>query len=522
MAFSPDRLLRAGLLAPLLALLPLAAYTEEQAACRRPVPETGTKVTGGYPVDAALWPGIASLQIAYPSGNAAHFCGAAAISPEWLITAAHCVDTVLVENNGRARFYMRTDTGLRASGFVRAVIGQSELDNAAKEDIYPVTDVIIHNDYTLGDVTGGHDIALVRIGRPYTGPVASLSLDPLTDRLTPQGELAEVAGYGNLDYKQTQDNDGISQMKAAGGASITAPSLQLMSTAIATTPVELCTPKLRAALAADGRNVSLSLGNGQICAGQPRGDTDACTNDSGGPLIKLNRNGCPYQVGIVSWGVRCGVPNSPGVYTKISPYAGWIAAVTGLELGEPAARMPPEDAGTASLIADLRNAAGNAFTSLRAEIIWNEQPASLLEPGQHFNIAITSPVAGRVIVFDFNSHKEFTQFYPNEKESANPTYWRPIEAGKILRFPEDLIGRPARAEEPYGHQAVIILVVPEAAAPAMAYGAGLGNIPAPAAHLIDLMRIAVTSSGAASSAIGIVEYCIDSRVCGPGWKPPSP
>lgn len=522
MAYPVKRFASAALLAQMLAFLPLAANADEQSACRRPVPKSGEKVYKGFPTDASLWPGIASLQIVFPSGKGDHFCGATAISPDWLLTAAHCVDTVLVESGGRARFYQRTDSGVLPSGLVRAVIGQSRLDQAGPEDIYPVTDVILHNDYELGNVTGGSDIALVRIGRPYTGPLASLSLDPLTDRLTPQGELSEVAGYGNLDYNQKPDQYGFSQIVKTGNTVITAPSIQLMSTTIATTPSELCAPKLRAILAADGRTSAISVGDAQICAGQPRGDTDACTNDSGGPLIKLNRNGCPYQIGIVSWGVRCGVPDSPGVYTKVSAYADWIRAVTGLELGEPVARMPPSEAGTTSLIADLRDAAGDTFKSLSASVIWNNSHVSLLEPGQPFNIEITSPVSGRVIVFDFNSYKEFTQFYPTLEEASNPAYWRRIEAGETLRFPEDFIGVSAKAIPPYGHQAAIILVAPEAAAEAMAHGAGLGKIPSPAAHLIDLMRIALTRSGAGSSAIGIVEYCSDSRLCGKDWKPPSP
>ncbi len=523
MAFRAKPLACMALVAALLASLPLSAHTEEQTACRRPVPKSGEKVSRGFATEAALWPGIASLQIVFPSGKGEHFCGATAISPDWLLTAAHCVDTVLVENNDRARYYARQKSGaLQASGLVQAVIGQSRLDEASLEEIYPVVDVIIHNDYELGNVTAGNDIALIRLARPYTGPIASLSLDPLTDRLSPEGELAEVAGYGKLDYTQKPQSYGFSRIDEAEGKSVLAPSIQLMSTTIATMPADLCTPKLRAALAADGREAALTLGDTQICAGQPRGDTDACSGDSGGPLIKLNRNGCPYQLGIVSWGVRCGVPDSPGVYTRVSAYAEWIRAITGLELGEPAARMPSFDAGTASLIADLRDAAGDAFESLSVHILKRGEPASLLEPDDPVQIAITSPVAGRVIIFDYNSEKAFTQVYPDQKEAANPAYWPVIEAGQTVQFPRDFINTRIMAQAPFGHQAAIVLIAPDAAAVEMAHGASLGKIPSPAAHLIDLMRIALTRSGAASSAIGVVEYCSDSRLCGKDWKPPSP
>lgn len=62
-----------------------------------------------------------------------------------------------------------------------------------------------------------------------------------------------------------------------------------------------------------------------ICAGG-EANKDACKGDGGGPLI------CPVrgqpdkyeQVGIVSWGLTCGVRDTPGVYVNLGLYRQWI------------------------------------------------------------------------------------------------------------------------------------------------------------------------------------------------------
>jgi trypsin len=69
------------------------------------------------------------------------------------------------------------------------------------------------------------------------------------------------------------------------------------------------------------------------CAGLPGGGVDSCevacrrrtVPASGASLIKLDSGGPlvanGHLIGITSWGIGCGRPGSPGVYTRLSSYA---------------------------------------------------------------------------------------------------------------------------------------------------------------------------------------------------------
>ncbi|MFJ3901920.1 S1 family peptidase [Streptomyces sp. NPDC090025] len=64
----------------------------------------------------------------------------------------------------------------------------------------------------------------------------------------------------------------------------------------------------------------------EICAGFSQGGVDTCQGDSGGPMFRKDNNNAWIQVGIVSWGEGCARPGFPGVYSEVSTFAAKIKA----------------------------------------------------------------------------------------------------------------------------------------------------------------------------------------------------
>jgi secreted trypsin-like serine protease len=231
-------------------------------------PDGPQPIIGGPPVEnPAAYTWVASLQKTGARGGAGHFCGGTLVDPEWILTAAHCVDDV------------------KPADF-RVVLGAFRL--SAGGAVHQPVEVRVHPDFD-GDVTHGADIALVRLSAPVLDvrPMEPVRPEDRNDWYAGGG--ARVIGWGVTNETGTEPSD----------------ELRWASVAIQD-DADMAAAYGEKFLASD-----------MLGAGRSIGRFDACRGDSGGPLVVGTGKAGFRQVGIVSFGQGCGRPEYPGVYSRL-------------------------------------------------------------------------------------------------------------------------------------------------------------------------------------------------------------
>jgi trypsin len=239
-------------------------------------------VVGGEPSSAAEARGMAAIV----GDDGDLYCAGTVIAPRWVLTAGHCVE------------YMRD-----VSVPLNVATGRLDFRKLGVGEERGIAAMYLHPRYKQGG-SFKYDVALLELDGPLSEPTVQLA-QPEHAKFERPGTPAQVVGWGTTRVALPVGN-------LSGPVS---PVLRTVEVPVVS--------DLRCAVGY--QLLSLWDSDIQLCAaGLLR---DSCFGDSGGPLFAHTGRG-RVQIGIVSFGLGCGIPTHPGVYTEVNsaPIANWIRA----------------------------------------------------------------------------------------------------------------------------------------------------------------------------------------------------
>ena len=227
--------------------------------------------TGEFPFIAAIYARGATPLDGF-------YCGASLIQPDLLVTAAHCVEGVQVDE-------------------LSVVVGVHDIGLAESNySPYSAEKIFTHSGYDSFSLV--NDIALIRLTESAKANPIDIIDDAHFQGLTTGTEMT-VSGWGNMTLEEGSGSNYPRMLQKAGVDFIdqqTCQNLKVPSPYSQLDEFALCAAR-------DG----IELGSG----------------DSGGPLI-YQHNERYYLTGIVSWSLGYASTSEPGIYMSVHHYVEWI------------------------------------------------------------------------------------------------------------------------------------------------------------------------------------------------------
>ncbi|XP_037630802.1 transmembrane protease serine 13a isoform X1 [Sebastes umbrosus] len=234
--------------------------------------QSTSRIIGGSVAKEGQFPWQLSLHF-----RGSHVCGGVLISPDFVLTAAHC-------------FPRSNPSALLAENW-KVYGGVVSLDRLNEPNL--VKRILLSEIYN--NKTNDHDVALLKLASPvsFNAQIQPACL-PAFDQQFRDGTRCWTSGFGTTE---------------AGSAKISQDLMEVSVDLIGRT--------------ACNRLYGGSVTKNMLCAGHLNGGKDSCQGDSGGPLV-CEKDKRWYLAGITSWGEGCGERNRPGVYTDVKSVLPWI------------------------------------------------------------------------------------------------------------------------------------------------------------------------------------------------------
>lgn len=241
------------------------------------------RMVGGANTNVGDAPSAVSIRVPrhVPIANAPEtFCGGTIINLNHVLTAAQCVhnETFQLLNPSEFRI-VAGDLNIMVPTFRRFTTSASH--------------IYAHPSYTVNPRT--NDIAVMRTSTPFPSLHNTIDFAFRSTRVLPNGQACRFVGWssptatGNLNPVQQSIVANIFDRGECNGPTV---------------------------------HRGLILDN-MICAGTLAATPTVCTGNVGGGLF-CQVNNVWELTGVLSFGVACGLVNSPGVYTQVRFFETWI------------------------------------------------------------------------------------------------------------------------------------------------------------------------------------------------------